>query len=42
VRDLGVKAVAVDPRIQATVDEEPVFDGRRLIVGGFTVELDVG
>ncbi|MDT9597336.1 DUF1428 domain-containing protein [Sphingosinicella rhizophila] len=41
VRDLGVKAVAVDPRIQATMDEEPVFDGRRLIAGGFEVELDV-
>lgn len=41
VRDLGVKAVAVDPRIQATVDEDPVFDGRQLIAGGFTVELDL-
>ena len=41
-RDLGVKAVAVDPRIQATVNEEPVFDGGRLIAGGFTVALDLG
>lgn len=41
VRDLGVKAVAVDPRIQATMKEEPVFDGRRLIAGGFEVVLDL-
>lgn len=41
VRDLGVKAVAIDPRIQATMDEEPVFDGQRLIAGGFAVELDL-
>lgn len=41
VRDVGVKAVAVDPRIQATVDEDPIFDGRQLIAGGFTVELDL-
>ncbi len=41
VRDRGVKEVAVDPRIQATVHEEPVFDGRRLIAGGFEVEFDL-
>ncbi|MET3927608.1 DUF1428 family protein [Devosia sp. 2618] len=41
VRDYAVKAVVVDPRIQATMDEEPVFDGRRLIVGGFDVEIDL-
>jgi uncharacterized protein YbaA (DUF1428 family) len=41
VRDRGVKAVAVDPRIQATLDEEPVFDGRRLIAGGFEVEFEL-
>lgn len=40
VRDRGVKAVAVDPRIQATMHEEPVFDGRRLIAGGFEVAFD--
>ncbi|WP_457939788.1 DUF1428 domain-containing protein [Mesorhizobium sp. 10J20-29] len=41
VRDRAVKAVVVDPRIKATMDEEPVFDGRRLIAGGFYVELDL-
>lgn len=41
VRDHAVKAVVVDPRIQATMEEEPVFDGRRLIAAGFNVELDV-
>lgn len=41
VRDRAVKAVMVDPRIQATMDEEPVFDGRRLIAGGFAVEFDL-
>ena len=40
VRDRAVKAVAIDPRIQATVSEEPVFDGQRLIAAGFDVELD--
>ena len=41
VRDRGVKAVAVDPRVQATLDEEPVFDGAKVVAGGFSVELDV-
>lgn len=41
IRDRAVKAVVVDPRIQATMDEEPVFDGRRLIAGGFDVVSDV-
>lgn len=40
-RDQGVKAAISDPRIQATIDEEPVFDGGKLIAGGFTVELDI-
>lgn len=41
-RDLGVKAAVSDPRILATMDEEPIFDGSKLIAGGFNVELDVG
>ncbi|MBJ3784689.1 DUF1428 domain-containing protein [Devosia sediminis] len=41
IRDRAVKQVVTDPRIQATMDEEPVFDGRRLIAGGFAVELDL-
>ena len=40
-RDLGVKAAVSDPRILATMDEEPIFDGNKLIAGGFTVALDV-
>lgn len=40
-RDSGVKAAVSDPRIQATMDEEPIFDGSKLIAGGFTVELDL-
>lgn len=40
-RDLGVKAAVSDPRILATMDEEPIFDGRKLIAGGFAVELDM-
>ena len=38
-RDRGVKAVTADPRVQATVTEEPVFDGGRVIAAGFDVEL---
>jgi uncharacterized protein YbaA (DUF1428 family) len=41
VRDRAVKAIMVDPRIQATMDEEPVFDGRRVIAAGFDVEFDL-
>jgi uncharacterized protein YbaA (DUF1428 family) len=41
VRDRAVKAIMVDPRIQATMDEEPVFDGERVIAAGFDVELDL-
>lgn len=40
-RDRAVKALVVDTRIQVTMDEEPVFDGRRLIAGGFDVEFDL-
>ncbi len=40
-RDLGVKAAVSDPRILATMDEAPVFDGSKLIAGGFIVALDV-
>lgn len=41
VRDRAVKSIATDPRIQATVNEEPTFDGRRLIAGGFDVQFDL-
>ncbi|UYO01019.1 MAG: DUF1428 domain-containing protein [Devosia sp.] len=41
VRDRAIKAVLVDPRIQATMNEDPVFDGKRLIAAGFDVEYDL-
>lgn len=41
-RDRGVKAVVSDARIHATMEEEPVFDGGKLIAGGFAVEFDTG
>jgi uncharacterized protein YbaA (DUF1428 family) len=40
-RDIGVKAATSDPRILATMNEEPVFDGSRLIAGGFSIVIDV-
>lgn len=40
-RDKGVKAATTDPRIQPARGEESIFEGGRLIAGGFTVELDV-
>ncbi|KKB10072.1 DUF1428 domain-containing protein [Devosia chinhatensis] len=41
IRDRAVKTVATDPRIVATMSEEPVFDGGRVIAGGFEVALDL-
>ena len=41
-RDQGLVAVVSDPRVQATMTEEPIFDGGKMIAGGFTVALDVG
>ena len=41
VRDRAVKDIMVDPRIQATMNEEPVFDGQTVIAAGFDVELDL-
>jgi uncharacterized protein YbaA (DUF1428 family) len=41
IRDRAVKAITVDPRIRATIDEEPIFDGRRVIAAGFDVEFDL-
>ena len=39
-RDRGNQAVMNDPRMRMP-DEEPPFDGKRLIYGGFQVLLDV-
>ncbi|MGD7789173.1 DUF1428 family protein [Propionibacteriaceae bacterium Y1700] len=35
VREQGVDAATRDPRVLATLDEDPVFDGRRLVTGTF-------
>jgi uncharacterized protein YbaA (DUF1428 family) len=40
-RDLGTKAAVSGLRILATIDEDPIFDGKKLIAGDFTVELDM-
>ena len=39
VRDRGVAAALADPRVVATLDEEPVFDGARVRGGTFEVSL---
>ncbi|SMX48346.1 DUF1428 domain-containing protein [Maliponia aquimaris] len=41
VRDRAMAAVAHDPRIAATLTEDPVFDGTRLIAGAFSIALDL-
>jgi uncharacterized protein YbaA (DUF1428 family) len=38
-RDAGMQMVTSDPRMQFP-DRPPVFDGRRLIAGGFVPMLD--
>ncbi|WP_392508708.1 DUF1428 domain-containing protein [Naumannella halotolerans] len=38
-RDRGTAAATRDPRIQETLTEEPVFDGRRLMGNSFEVAL---
>ncbi|MEU5655664.1 DUF1428 family protein [Streptomyces sp. NPDC047737] len=37
VRDRGNAAATKDPRVLATLDEEPVFDGRRLVAESFEI-----
>lgn len=41
VRDRGAAAATRDPRILATLDEEPVFDGARVIGGSFEIAMSV-
>jgi uncharacterized protein YbaA (DUF1428 family) len=36
-----VKAAISEPRSVATMDEKPIFNGSKLIAGGFNVEFDV-
>ncbi|MEV7610947.1 DUF1428 family protein [Microbacterium sp. NPDC089320] len=39
VRDAGTAAVTRDPRVLATLDEEPVFDGARVIGESFEIAM---
>lgn len=39
-RDVGLARALADPRLQPDDAEEAIFDGRRLISGGFTMILD--
>ena len=38
-RDRGIAAATKDPRVLATLDEEPVFDGGRLLAGSFQITM---
>lgn len=41
-RDSGTVAATKDPRVLATLDEDPVFDGSRLVANSFEVIMDLG
>lgn len=41
VRDRGTAAVTRDPRVLATLDEVPVFDGGRVIGDSFAIAMSV-
>jgi uncharacterized protein YbaA (DUF1428 family) len=41
VRDRGTAAATSDPRVLETLDEEPVFDGRRVIGDSFEIAMSV-
>lgn len=41
-RDRGNDAATRDPRVLATLDEEPVFDGARVRGGSFEMTMSVG
>lgn len=41
VRDRGTAAVTRDPRVLATLDEDPVFDGARVVGDSFEVAMSV-
>ena len=40
-RDRGTAAATSDPRVLATLDEDPVFDGSRIIATSFEVVMDL-
>ncbi|MDN3445646.1 DUF1428 family protein [Microbacterium sp. APC 3901] len=41
VRDRGTAAVTSDPRVLETLDEEPVFDGGRVVGDSFEIAMRV-
>lgn len=41
VRDRGTAAVTSDPRVLETLDEDPVFDGGRVIGDSFEIAMSV-
>lgn len=41
IRDRGAAAATRDPRVLATLDEEPVFDGARVIGGSFEIAMSI-
>ncbi|MFI7285681.1 DUF1428 domain-containing protein [Streptomyces anulatus] len=41
VRDRGTAAATRDPRVLATLDEDPVFDGRRLVADSFEITMSL-
>lgn len=40
-RDRGTAAATKDPRVEVTLDEEPVFDGGRVAAQSFEVTMDL-
>ncbi|MGS0688633.1 DUF1428 domain-containing protein [Nakamurella sp. GG22] len=40
-RDRGIAAAMKDPRVLATLDEDPVFDGRRVIGESFVITMSL-
>lgn len=40
-RDAGTAAATSDPRVLATIDEDPVFDGSRVAANSFEIVMDL-
>lgn len=41
VRDRGTAAATKDPRVLATLDEDPVFEGHRLVAESFEIAMSL-
>lgn len=41
IRDAGTEAATWDPRVLATVHEDAVFDGSRIVANSFNVTMDL-